>query len=236
MNHVANTQPVCRNCRLSPPMPGEEALPGLESISKPVRSLKKGEYLFHQGDYFDSVFLVRAGSLKVVASSEVGLGKITGFYFPTEIFGFSGMDEGRYPVSAIALEQTLCSRIPFADLELLAQRTPSLMHQLLMIMSHKIREDQQAKLLLSRLNSDSRVAAFLLNLSAHFRERGFSAMRFRLSMSRQEIADFLGLAMETTSRSFSHLQQMQLVQVEGREIEILDFTGLCVMAEGELDL
>lgn len=236
MNHLVSTQPVCRNCRLSPPLPGEEALPGLESISQPGQSLKKGDYLFRQGDAFDCIFLVRAGSLKVLTSSEGGVEKITGFYFPTQLFGFSGLDEGRYPVSAIAQEQTLCSRIPFAELENLAQRTPGLMHQLMLIMSHKIHEDQQAKLLLSRLSADSRIAAFLLNLSAHFRERGFSALRFRLSMSRQDVAGYLGLALETTSRSFGHLHQRGLIQVDGREIEIRDFTALCVLAEGELEL
>ncbi|MBC9251553.1 transcriptional regulator [Pseudomonas alcaligenes] len=236
MNQPVTSQPVCRNCRLSPAPPGAEALPGLDAISQPGRSLHKGEHLFHQGDAFDCIFLVRAGSLKVVTSSETGLEKITGFYFPTQLFGFSGLDEGRYPVSAIALEQTLCSRIAFAELERLAQQTPGFMHQLLLIMSHKIHEDQQVKLLLSRLAADSRLAAFLLSLSAHFRERGFSALRFRLSMSRQDIADYLGLAMETASRSFSHLQQQGLVQVAGREIEILNFTGLCLLAEGELEL
>ncbi|UVE18905.1 helix-turn-helix domain-containing protein [Pseudomonas sp. LS44] len=236
MNHVTTPEPYCRNCRLVPPSLGEDRLHDLEAIIKPARMLNTGEYLFRQGDPFDSVYLVHSGSMKTVATSEQGLEKITGFYFPTEIFGFSGIGEGRFPVSAQTLEKTSCSRISFDELERLSERTPRLAHQMLLLMSQKIREDQQMKLLLSRLNADSRIAAFLLNLSAHFRERGFSALRFRLSMSRHDIADYLGLAVETVSRSFSRLQKQGLLHVDRRETEILDFTSLCMLAGGELDL
>ena len=200
-------QPYCKNCRLAPPTLSDDKLQELEALIKPGHLLHKGDHLFRQGDAFHNVYLVRSGSLKTVTTNEQGLEKITGFYYANEIFGFSGMDEGRYPVSAIALESTLCSEIPFDQLELLSQQIPGLSHQLLLMMSRKIREDQQMKLLLSRLNADSRIAAFLLNISAHFRERGFSALRFRLSMSRHEIGDYLGLAVETVSRSFTRLQQ-----------------------------
>lgn len=235
MNAITQ-QPICKNCRLAPPSLGANKLLELEAIIKPGRVLNTGDYLFRQGDPFDSVFLVGAGSIKTVATSEQGLEKITGFYFPTEIFGFSGIGDGRFPVSAVALEKTLCNRIPFDELETLSAHTPGVAHQMLLLMSQKIREDQQMKLLLSRLNADSRIAAFLLNLSAHFRERGFSAMRFRLSMSRVDIADYLGLAVETVSRCFTRLQKQGLVAISRREIEILDFTSLCLLAGGELDL
>lgn len=236
MNQMSKPQPYCKNCRLAPPSLSDDKIQELEAIIKPGHLLHKGDHLFRQGDPFHSVYLVRSGSLKTVTTNEQGLEKITGFYYANEIFGFSGMDEGRYPVSAIALESTLCSEIPFDQLEQLSQQIPGLSHQLLLMMSRKIREDQQMKLLLSRLNADSRIAAFLLNISAHFRERGFSALRFRLSMSRHEIGDYLGLAVETVSRSFTRLQKSGLLQVNGRETEILDFTELCALAGGEIEL
>ncbi|MCY1280419.1 Transcriptional activator protein Anr [compost metagenome] len=233
---ITAQQPYCKNCRLAPPSLGEEGLQELESIIRPGRLLNKGEHLFRQGEAFDNLYLVRSGSAKTVTTSEQGLEKITAFYFPNEIFGFSGLDEGRYPVSGIALERTLCSAIPFAELEKFAEHTPGVAYQLMMLMSRRIREDQQVKLLLSRLHADSRLAAFVLNVSGHFRERGFSALRFRLSMSRHEIADYLGLAVETVSRSLARLHQHNLLRVTGREVEILDFTELCALAGGELEL
>lgn len=236
MNQMIKPQPYCKNCRLAPPTLSDDKIEELEALIKPGHLLHKGDYVFRQGDPFHNVYLVRSGSIKTFTTNEQGLEKITGFYFATEIFGFSGMGEGSYPVSAQALESTLCSEIPFNQLEELSQKIPGLSHQIMLMMSRKIREDQQMKLLLSRLNSDSRIAAFLLNISAHFRDRGFSATRFRLSMSRNEIGDYLGLAVETVSRSFTRLQKHGLVRVDGRETEIVDFTELCALAGGEVEL
>ncbi|WP_090416095.1 fumarate/nitrate reduction transcriptional regulator Fnr [Pseudomonas jinjuensis] len=229
-------QPYCKNCRLAPPSLSDDKVMQLEAVIKPGHVLSKGEFVFRQGDPFENVYLVRSGSLKTFTTNEQGLEKITGFYFATEIFGFSGIGEDSYPVSAQALESAMVSEIPFEQLEALSEQIPGLSHQIMLMMSRKIREDQQMKLLLSRLNSDSRIAAFLLNISAHFRERGFSALRFRLSMSRHEIGDYLGLAVETVSRSFTRLQKHGLIHAEGRETEILDFTELCALAGGEVEL
>ncbi|CAD5108697.1 cyclic nucleotide-binding domain-containing protein [Zestomonas carbonaria] len=236
MDQSIKPQPYCRNCRLAPPSISDDQLLELEAVIKPGQLFGKGSYLFRQGDPFDSLYLVRSGSVKTVTSNDQGMESITAFYLPGELFGFSGLDEGRFPVSAVALERTLCSQLPFDQLERLTAEIPGFTHQLMQLMSRKIREDQQVKLLLSRLHADSRIAAFLLNISAHFRDRGYSAVRFRLSMSRIEIADYLGLAVETVSRSFTRMQKQGLLRTEGRETEILDFIELCTLAGGEVEL
>lgn len=230
----SQVQPHCKNCRLAPAL-GEHALAELEAMARPGKLLQKGDFLFRQGDPFDSLFLLRSGSAKAFTTNEHGLEKITGFHFASEIFGFSGLGEGVYPVSAQALETTLYSPIPFGPLERFAVEHPGLSQQIMLLMSRKIREDQQMMLLLSRLNADSRMAAFFLAISAHQRERGFSALRFRLPMSRHEIADYLGMAVETVSRTLARLQASSLLNVAGREVEILDFVELCELAGGELE-
>jgi len=90
-------------------------------------------------------------------------------------------------------------------------------------------------LLLSKKTADERIATFLINLSARFSARGFSANQFRLPMSRNEIDNYLGLAVETVSRVFTRFQQNGLLEAEGKEVCILDSIGLCALAGGSMD-
>ncbi|WP_122857357.1 helix-turn-helix domain-containing protein, partial [Pseudomonas viridiflava] len=157
---------------------------------------------------------------------------LTGFHLPSELVGMSGMDAQAYPVSAQALETTSVCEIPFERLDELSVQLPQLRRQLMRVMSREIRDDQQMMLLLSKKTADERIATFLVNLSARFRARGFSANQFRLSMSRNEIGNYLGLAVETVSRVFTRFQQNELITAEGKEVHILDPIQLCALAGG----
>ena len=212
-----------------------EDMDALDEIVKRGRPLKKGEFLFRQGDAFNSVFAVRSGALKTFSLSDSGDEQITGFHLPSELVGLSGMDSDAYPVSAMALETTSVCEIPFERLDELSVQLPQLRRQLMRIMSREIRDDQQMMLLLSKKTADERIATFLVNLSARFRARGFSANQFRLAMSRNEIGNYLGLAVETVSRVFTRFQQNKLLEAEGKEVHILDPIELCALAGGNLE-
>ncbi|EZH82825.1 transcriptional regulator [Ectopseudomonas composti] len=233
-------QAHCKDCSLAalclPISLNMEDMDALDDIVKRGRPLKKGEFLFRQGDTFGSVFAVRSGALKTFSLSDDGEEQITGFHLPSELVGLSGVDGERYPVSAQALETTSVCEIPFERLDDLALQLPQLRRQLMRIMSREIRDDQQMMLLLSKKTADERIATFLVNLSARFRARGFSANQFRLSMSRNEIGNYLGLAVETVSRVFTRFQQNKLLEAEGKEVHILDPIELCALAGGNLDV
>jgi CRP/FNR family transcriptional regulator len=207
----------------------------LDDIVKRGRPLKKGETLFRQGDSFASVFAVRSGALRTFSVTDNGEEQITGFHLPSELVGLSGMDTEAYPVTAQALETTSVCEIPFDRLDELSVLLPQLRRQLMRIMSREIRDDQQMMLLLSKKTADERIATFLINLSARFSARGFSANQFRLPMSRNEIGNYLGLAVETVSRVFTRFQQNGLLEAEGKEVRILDPIGLCALAGGNLE-
>ncbi|GIZ13535.1 fumarate/nitrate reduction transcriptional regulator Fnr [Pseudomonas sp. NCCP-436] len=232
-------QAHCKDCSLAalclPISLNMEDMDALDEIVKRGRPLKKGEFLFRQGDTFGSVFAVRSGALKTFSLSDAGEEQITGFHLPSELVGLSGVDGERYPVSAQALETTSVCEIPFERLDDLALQLPQLRRQLMRIMSREIRDDQQMMLLLSKKTADERIATFLVNLSARFRARGFSANQFRLAMSRNEIGNYLGLAVETVSRVFTRFQQNKLLEAEGKEVRILDPIELCALAGGSLD-
>lgn len=232
-------QAHCKDCSLAslclPLSLNMEDMDALDQIVKRGRPLKKGEFLFRQGDTFDSVFAVRSGALKTFSLSDTGEEQITGFHLPSELVGLSGMDTETYPVSAQSLETTSVCEIPFERLDELSVQLPQLRRQLMRVMSREIRDDQQMMMLLSKKTADERIATFLVNLSARFRARGFSANQFRLSMSRNEIGNYLGLAVETVSRVFTRFQQNQLLEAEGKSVHILDPIELCALAGGNLD-
>jgi len=232
-------QAHCKDCSLAtlclPLSLNMEDMNALDEIVKRGRPLKKGEFLFRQGDVFDSVFAVRSGALKTFSLSDSGEEQITGFHLPSELVGLSGMDTETYPVSAQALETTSVCEIPFERLDELSILLPQLRRQLMRVMSREIRDDQQMMLLLSKKTADERIATFLVNLSARFRARGFSPNQFRLAMSRNEIGNYLGLAVETVSRVFTRFQQNQLLEAEGKSVHILDPIELCALAGGNLD-
>lgn len=229
-------QAHCKECSLAPlclPLSlNMQDMDALDEIVKRGRPLKKGEVLFRQGDTFASVFAVRSGALRTFSVTDGGEEQITGFHLPSELVGLSGMDTESYPVTAQALETTSVCEIPFERLDELSVLLPQLRRQLMRIMSREIRDDQQMMMLLSKKSADERIATFLINLSARFSARGFSAHQFRLSMSRNEIGNFLGLAVETVSRVFTRFQQNGLIEAEGKEIRIVDYLSLCNLAGG----
>ena len=232
-------QAHCNNCSLAtlclPLSLDLQDLDALDDIVKRGRPLKKGEFLFRQGDDFGSVYAVRSGSLKTFSVTDCGEEQITGFHLPSEFVGLSGMDTELYPVSAVALETTSICEIPFERLDDLSASLPQLRRQLMRIMSREIRDDQQMMMLLSKKTADERIATFLVNLSARFRARGYSPQQFRLAMSRNEIGNYLGLAVETVSRVFTRFQQNELLIAEGKEINLINLIELCALAGGSLD-
>ncbi|MBJ7538230.1 fumarate/nitrate reduction transcriptional regulator Fnr [Marinomonas transparens] len=220
----------CQSCSLSalclPIALADEDINRLDQIIERKKPLKKGEVLFRQGQSFDSVYAVRTGTLKTFNITSSGEEQITGFYCPSELLGLSGIDGNVYPVSAKALETTTVCEIPFSHLEDLSAQIPSLKHQIFKVMSRKISDDQQMMVLLGKKNADEKVASFLLNLSNRFKKRGYSATSFRLSMSRGEIGNYLGLAVETVSRVITRFQKNEMIEVDGKEIAIVGLTEM----------
>ena len=223
-------QVSCNTCSLSslclPVSLNMTEMERLDNIIEKSRPLKKGDHLFHQGSPFASVYALRAGTVKTYTITNEGEEQITGFYFPGELVGMSGFDSGEYPFSAKILETTTVCEIPFERLDDLSGQLPELRRQILRTMSKEIREEQQMMLLLSKKNAEERVATFLIKLSLRFKARGYSETTFRLSMSRNEIGNYLGLAVETVSRIFTRFQKSDLLHVEGKEVHIQDLNQL----------
>lgn len=228
-NRPFKAQVNCRDCALSmhclPVSLLEVEIEHLDSIIKRNRPLRKGEFLFRAGEAMQLIYAVRTGTLKTYFLDEEGVEQITGFHLPGELMGLDALGEEVYPSYALALETTLVCSIPFHQLEELAGSIPSLRAQLLRTMSREIHSDQELQQL-TKKSAEERLAAFLLNLSARFAKRGFSAHSFILPMSRSDIGNYLGLTTETVSRLFTRYRQNGLIECIGREVRLKDMEGL----------
>jgi CRP/FNR family transcriptional regulator len=198
----------------------------LDTLVATRRSVKRGEALFHAGDTFQSVYAVRTGFFKTCVSSEDGRDQVTGFQMAGELLGLDAISQDRHTCDAVALEDSQVCVIPYAQLEMLAREFTALQHSFHKIMSREIVRDHGVMLLLGSMRAEERLAAFLLNLSQRFTARGYSPSEFYLRMTREEIGSYLGLKLETVSRTFSKFQEEGLLEVKQRHIRILDQDGL----------
>lgn len=207
----------------------DDDLLALERIVRRRRTLTKGQRLYRMGDPLLALYAVRRGSVKTNLLTQDGRVQVTAFYLPGELIGVDAIDGGRFPCDAVALETTELCDIPWSELNHLAARTPALNQQLVRLMSREIVRDEELLMMLGHLGAEARLAACLLNFNARYKRLGASDDRFTLSMSRQDLGDYLGLALETVSRFFTRLHEEGLLEVQGREVHVLDVKRLRAM-------
>ncbi|GAA6133655.1 transcriptional regulator Anr [Oceaniserpentilla sp. 4NH20-0058] len=224
----------CSTCSLSSlclPIALEKGdLDSLDKMIKRGRPIQKGELLFKQGDPFKAIYAIRTGTIKSFTVAPSGEEQITGFHLASELVGLSGYSEDVYPLSAKALETTTVCELPLEKLETLCDEIPGLRKQIMRNMGGEIRQDQQMMLQLSKKTADERMAYFLLDISSRFERRGFSASTFRLAMSRVDISNYLGLAVETVSRIFTRFQKKGFIKTESKEVTLLNLDELNTLA------
>src|SRR5215470_11232002 len=204
----------------------DDVVTGLDSIiTSHVRVRKRG-VLYWPGDAFGALYAIRIGMFKTVALAPDGREQITGFHMAGDIVGLDGISSGRYGCQAIALEDSEVCVVPFKQLDELALELSTLRRNLYRVIARDICRDHDMLLSLGSRCAEERLVLFLLNLAERYQARGYSASEFVLRMTREEIASYLGLKLETVSRLFSHLQGEGLIQVQGRAVKLLDSPAL----------
>jgi len=191
------------------------------------RRLKRGEVLYRAGGSCDCLYAIRSGFFKCGIVSHDGREQVTSFRMAGEILGLDGIDNASHESEAQALEDSEVCIITHTQLD-----APDLRRWLYRVMSREMTRDHGVMLLLGRMSSEERLAAFLLHLSQRLLARGLSARDFRLRMSREEIGSYLGLTVETVSRLFSRFHDERLLAVDKKHIRVLDYEVLTTMAMG----
>ncbi len=190
------------------------------------RKVKAGQTLFDEGDPFQFIYAVRSGTFKSSLTLADGREQISGFHMAGELIGLDGVAYGKHASTATALEDTEVCLIPYVRLAQLAAGSASMQNVVTRLMSREIIREHSLMLLLGSMNAEERLAAFLLNLSQRLKARGYSASEFHLRMTRAEIGSYLGMKLETVSRTFSAFQQQGLLEVDKRHIRIINLDGL----------
>jgi CRP/FNR family transcriptional regulator len=227
---VAPLKTQCSTCHLRDiclpcGMTGSEA-ECLDGLMFGRRRVAAGQALYREGDRFEFIFAVRTGTFKSCLTLSDGREQVSGFHMPGELMGLDGVANGKHASTSIALEDTEVCAIPYAALNELAARGSNLQGVVSRLMSREIVREHSLMLLLGSMNAEERLTAFLLNVSQRLKARGYSPSEFHLRMSRAEIGSYLGMKLETVSRTFSALQQRKLLDVDKRHIRILDLDRL----------
>lgn len=227
---IASIKAACKNCSLRElclPMGLEE--PDIEALDRLIRrrrQLRKGEFLYRVSEPLKALFAIRSGSLKTIGLMEDGRAQITGFHLAGELLGIDAINSEQHTVTAEAMEKAEVCEIPFGELEQLAHEVPGLQRQLLRIMSREIVRDEQLLMMLGRMSAEERLASSLISFLRRRQRRGQPENSFKLGMSRQDLGDYLGLALETVSRLFSRFQEERMITIQGRNVCLLDVDRL----------
>lgn len=209
-----------------------EDLKRLEAVVQRRRPLEAGDRLFRIGDPLQSVFIASEGTFKTVGINESGEEHVLGFHLPGELFGLDAIGTGYHRCEAIALGKARVCELPFGELAGTAAQLPSLQLQLLRVMGQSSNRDQDHMDVLTRRQASERIALFVQGLAERYRRLGQPGNEFQLPMTRDEIARYLGLALETVSRSFSRLHEEGMISVRGRRVRIINAAALHAAASG----
>jgi CRP/FNR family transcriptional regulator len=221
---------ACSNCNMRELcMPVDLSQDELDRIDRVIgarRKIKRGETLYHNGEKFSNLYAIRTGFFKTCITSEDGRDQVTGFQMAGEVIGLDGIVHDHHTCDAIALEDAEICAMPFAQIEDLSREVNALQHHVHKIMSREIVREHGVMLLLGSMRAEERLAAFLLNLAQRLHARGFSKSELVLRMTREEIGSFLGLKLETISRTFSKFVDDGIVDVKQRHVHILNTQAL----------
>ena len=197
-----------------------------DDIMRRRHRIERGNKLFFIGDRFQSLFVLHSGSAKAYIVSESGEEQVIGFYLAGELIGFDGLDNYSHSCSVEMLESGSACELPIEDLDDLMGSSKSLRRRFHTLIGRAFVADHKMLLMLGKLNSEQRFAWFLLNLSERYCRLNASPTEFNLSMSRYDIANYLGLANETISRLIKRYKKDGILDVQRRLVQITDIDKL----------
>ena len=223
---VQSIKLACSNCNLRelcmPLALNEEELQKLDNLVTTRHKIVRGDTLYRNGEKFSALYAIRTGFFKTSVAAEDGRDQVTGFQMAGEVIGLDGIVSDYHTCDAVALEDAEVCVMNFDRLEDLSREINALQRHVHKIMSREIVRENGVMLLLGSMRADERLAAFLLNLVQRLHTRGFSQSELVLRMTREEIGSYLGLKLETISRTFSKFVEEGIVEVKQRHVRIMN--------------
>ena len=225
--------PTCRHClhrhHCLPAGLAQRALDALDQVLERPPPVFRGHRLWAAGDGFDALYVVRAGVMMAFDTTARG-DRAVAFHLPGDLFGFSGLANGRHPYGVTALDTGTLCRLPYDAWLGLCTRHPGLQANLDRIVGAQLLDLKRMLGVFGYRTGRERVALLMLHLGERARRMGGNPRHFLLPASRLRLGQYLAMAKETLSRTFSELQRAGLLQVDGQEIQLLDPDGLAETA------
>ena len=222
---LIHVKSACEDCRVRelclPTTLNDQDVSLIDDLVVRREPLKKGDYLYRTGDKFRGIYALQYGAIKTYGVTVQGREQVTGFHLAGEVLGLDAIDEEIHPCNAVALETTEVCQIPFEKLENLSTTIPALLHNLSRVMSREILREEHVLMMLGGTTAEQRIVRFILNLKNRIAKREVMGYSFKLCMSRQDISNYLGLALETVSRQLTQLQEKGILDIHNRHITIL---------------
>lgn len=189
------------------------------------RALRKGKHLYWQGSPLKSLYIIASGAVKIYRISPEGKEQVLEFYLPGDMLGYTALSGDHYLESAITLDSTAFCELPIKNLSHLIASSPDFQHNFLAAMAEFTLTERRHRILACK-STDERVAAFLINLSVRQQRQNLSESHFRLIMTRKDIANYLGIAVETVSRVLTRFQAREWVTFNGNDVTLHNKTAL----------
>ena len=208
----------------------------LGDVTFPLRRFKPGETVHRAGDKFSAIYVViRSGFFKTVSVDPSGAELVLAFPMGGDVIGLDGLDPGQYTADVVALDTSHVAVVRFARLAQFGREHPCVAGLLYSVFSRELVRNHGMVWLLGTLSAEARLAAFLLDLSERFGRLGYSRASFALRMTRQEMGSYLGITLETVSRTFSAFAAAGLIAVDRKAVTLRDFAGLRRIVEPQVD-
>lgn len=190
-------------------------------VVKNKKVFARGKHIYRGGDDTQAIYIVSSGTVKSYILMEDGEEQVLNFYMPGDVIGLDSMGSNCHVSSTIALEETTVCRLPLSGLQ-----NRALGQDFLNMISDNMLRDHNMMLMLARKNADGRMASFLVDMFKRVERHGYSVDVIKLAMTRQDIANYLGLAIETVSRTLRRFQDSGMLEVTRRKIRVFDFNCL----------
>jgi CRP/FNR family transcriptional regulator, anaerobic regulatory protein len=220
----------CNTCRLRdlcmPMGLSSQQMSLIDQMVSTRVKVARGQTLFRAGSTFKSLYVVRTGFFKTTVSTADGREQVSGFYMGGELMGLDGIGQAKYVCTAVALEDSDVCVLHMEELNTLSQTIPELQWHVQKIMSREIVRDHDLFFLLGSMRAEGRIASFLLNLLTRLHARGQSGNALHLRMTREDMGSYLGLTLETVSRTLSKLVRNGVISLQLKEVRILDLPAL----------
>jgi CRP/FNR family transcriptional regulator len=187
---------------------------------------KTGQRVHTIGQSFDTLYIVNSGFLKTVLIDEFGNEQVLSFPMKGDMLGVDGIHTKHYASEAVALSDCDLILLPFKKVTALGRIHLELENVMYGVMSRELVREQAMIGMLGALSAEARVARFLVSLADRFAQMGYSSKLFNLRMTRHEIGSYLGLTLETVSRTLSAFNEIGLISVDQRTIGIKDADAL----------